>query len=479
MNQGAGAREPTGLRRQWPLWVLLAEIVVLYLVLATTGGLVPKEVPDTRSYVAMAKATELEEILSSYRTYGYPLYLKIVAPPYDTFAAVPIVQLAAYWAAVVLFWWALAAYCGSGVIALLAATPLIWGRTLTLVTRVAPDTLGLAFALATVSLALLAAARPERRILWVGLAAATLCSYQVRPSYLFLIAWVPVTAAILLWCAQRVPRARLIRVIALVALATFVPYLLYAGLRSRVVGHFGLVSFGAMNLAGVTNSFLDERMVVEMPPEHRKLAGGMLQKRVKGGFVPYTLESRTEDFYDQYSKNIFRRAVASAEWQIHKEKTQARRQAAESGEPYPEDRWLPGRVETNRRLKSFALAQIRLRPELYSKWVQDSFGLGLKRAASDPWVAIPALAYLLGLPVLVLRGRSESWGERADVPFYKGRLGGLAFLAGAYFVPSLLLVVLVSYPHPRYVLPGYLFVAPVLIVLAVETWRQALAAVDG
>ena len=60
-----------------------------------------------------------------------------------------------------------------------------------------------------------------------------------------------------------------------------VPFLLFCFLRWVVVGHFGLVSFGGMNIIGIAGQFLTEDMIPKLPETVQPLAVRVLATRAE------------------------------------------------------------------------------------------------------------------------------------------------------------------------------------------------------
>ncbi len=452
-----------------PLALLVAQLLAVYLLDGRVHGWKPARMPDSQSYVQAARATSFTQAVSHYRTYGYPLFLRLVAAGGTRVGHLPSLQFALYGLAVVLLWGALRSYVGSPWLAFAGATPLPWAYVVDLMPEVMTDPLAATLTVTVAAVALALAVRPANRPLWLALVLAVMAAYQVRPAAVFLVGWAPLAAVVLRLGREGRPGRGLWRWGAGLALVTLVPYLAFAGARRLAVGHFGLVSFGGTNLAGVAACFLDEELVAELPPEHRPLAATMLRiRRQRLGWEPMTAGADTRQWFFQYSDNIWRVAITAAETQLRKEE---RRLAASGAAP---DDPRPRRVRRNEMLNGAARAILRARPRLYLQWVRDSLLYGLGSLAGRPWIVWP-LALLGGsLLALVVRRGAAALPSVGDPD---GRaVGAILVLALSYFVIYLGLLSLVSWPFPRYFSAMILLLPSALALALVDVWRRLLGA---
>ncbi len=214
--------------------------------------------------------------------------------------------------------------------------------------RIQPDFLALAFVVAAFAcLMLLVDRRTVPR--WLGLIVSVFVSYQLRPSGFFIVVLLPVLGTIWLLVRNRERASWALGLGFLMALATLGPYVAFAGFRLARVGHFGLVSFGGCNAAGVAVTFLDESLVEELPDGVDRLGRKLLAARERKGLRPMTLDDDPAEFYGEYSTNVFRVSMAVARSQ----RTRRIKRLALKGEtdPLQPESWL---IEVNRRLGDFA-----------------------------------------------------------------------------------------------------------------------------
>jgi hypothetical protein len=457
-----------------PFSLLALHAVVVLLCLHYSGQLKPTKVPDTISYMGASRATSASQALSHYRTYGYPLFLQTVRSSGRSLADVPLFHALAFLSATLFFWLALSVYLRSPWMAFAATLPMPYTGVWTLARRIQPDFLAAATTVLAFSFLLLLAVKPKKVALWVGLALAVFMTYQLRPAALFLIVLVPLLGGLLRSCVDRPSAKVLLRWTVGLAATTLLPYLMFAGLRWQMLGHFGLVPFGSTNLAGLTASFLDRALIAELPREHRKVAETMLKRREKRGWEPLKLDSDSEPFFRQYSDNIWKVALPAARIHVKRQ----RKEAAEKGGAPADPRGF--RVVVNETLGGLSRELVRLRPMLYLKWVRDALRYGLDQLFDDLVVLWLLILIASALPIGWLREGFRS-GEGRETEAIRGnaepelsRLLGFMALGVIYFVTYLLLVCLVSLPYQRYLVSMTLFLPSVLSAELFAVWQRIL-----
>ncbi|MCH9649940.1 MAG: hypothetical protein K0U98_17015 [Deltaproteobacteria bacterium] len=420
--------------------------------------LVPVKAADTQGYLKLARADSLVEILSAIRTYGYALFLKIPGYFLSSVDWVPTAHLLIYLGAVLLFWKAVAEFTDRPWLAFAGTLPLFFAPILQLVPRLQADSLAATMGCVTSACLLLLARRPRSYLLWAALGGATFLTYQIRPAYLFLLVLVPLMGVVARLCLEPLGGRDLRRwTTALVALC-FVPWLAFCTLRWVAVDHFGLVSFGGINMIGLAASFLTPELVEELPEAQRPFAGRILAEREKKKLEPLEASSITEKWYRQYNINVWQIAV-----QVLRE---------------PGDK-RDGRLvatEFNGVLTKLCKEILRRRPGLYFKWIVDSFAFGVGEAMARPLIVW--LGVLLGIsaPLSLLRRRRDVGGGVGIA--FEGRgdrarwfpVFGLALLSFVYFCGSLALVALVEVPIARYVDAIILLIPSALAVTLFQLW---------
>jgi len=442
---------PTAVVSQPVVWVLIQAVLVAG-VLQATGGFGPRVNPDTATYREMP-LDSLAAALSHMRTFGYPVFLRVVGGD----LAATYFQFAAFALAAAGFCAALRSVGYSRGAAGFAASVLLYSRVAIAQTGdVAADVLAAAFAVVSVSLLLVVVDRPRSVLAWVGLTTAVFLTYQTRPAYLFLVPLVPLVGFLLAMLVRR----RAVRSAAGLGVglfaATVVPLLAFCGLRGAVVGHFGLVSFGGYNLVGITGQFLDEELVEELSPELRPLARRVIERRrlVVGWKPPADYWAMEE----MYNPTVWTLTVPAAE------------------ELYGGDT-----VRINRTVTALGREVIRLRPALYLRWLgwagAETVRGSLSLFAIDPGVCL-CLAVFLGSEAWLL-WRWFRFGTMLSAPRPESRrfveFGTLLWVGLAFAAAKGLLVILVEAPIGRYLTAGMIFLPSALAVL---TWYR-LAAVFG
>lgn len=468
------------------LWLLVLEALVFF-DLGRTQLHEPIRSPDAVSYEIPAAADSLAELLSATRTFGYPMLLRVLGPGQENYGLLPELHTLGYLAAVAFFWCALRFYTGSGWLAFAASAPLLFSSLLRFTQFIQPDVPAPALAVLSVSLLLLLTVRPANPALWIALTVAVFLTYQTRPAYVFLIALVPLVGPLLRWCRDKTSWSGLRRWSLGLVVSTLLPFLLFCGLRWRTVGHFGLVSFGGYELIGIAACFLDEDLVDELPPEHRRLAGEILEARQLRKWRPYRLDSPTPRWYRQYGKNQWYIAEPKAR-PIVIEERRIDGSAERDNDAVVVEQWehrgappLSGAISVaiNDRLSQLSWSIIRRRPLLYLKWLNDSLLFGFDQVlVASIWSRWLPVLIILSLPIAILRlGRQRSLvGDlRRPLSTIWRQLFGLCLLAALFLLAKLGLMVLLSWPQERYLVAGLMFIPAALTAVLFELWRLILA----
>lgn len=454
-----------------PMVWLVLQALVLFGWLALSPSFKARNYVDTRTYVSLMQAETLKDQLSHIRTPGYPLFLAAVEATAGNLDRAAEAQTLVYLLSVIGFGLAAALYLGSGWKAVAAATPLLYTRLLAeFSTALLTEVLAGALAIGTLAVLLVLVERPRSRWAWAGMTVLLFSTYLVRPAHLFMLALVPLLGWLLTvmrrgWAtwieALRVPFAGL----CLVAVA---PFLLWCSLRWVAAGHFGLVSFGGTNAIGITASMLSPEVIAELPPEHRDLATGMLERRRELG-LKTDGTYRWKRWWRDYNNNVFKAGLKMARKRYNPE------------EPQP----FHFHVEINRRFSALSWQLIRLRPKLYARWVWDSMVYSMRGIAVVPSIKQTGLLVGATLPIWIAalawrrrkqRGQPPPAREaevppRADRPAVPGSVG-LTVLAVAFAAASMLLIVLVEDPFARYRMSAEVFLPSAALALLVDLWRS-------
>lgn len=414
---------------------------------------------DSRSYQSTLSPQSLADTLQYTRTVGYPIFLRTILELTGSYGPVAYVQLLVYLLAVVGFGRAAELAWGSKWLALAAASPLFYARVIhDYADDVMPDTLAAAFAVAALASLLWWLARRQS---WLALAVVGLfvfLAYQVRPAYLFLLALVPLLGLAL--ALRRTGLAAwkegLRRTFLVLVLTAWLPFLAWSGFRWAVAGHFGLVSFGGINLIGITGSMLSPAVIRGLPASDQPLARAILAGRREQGLA-FRGAYHNGRWVEEYNQNIWTIAFKAAET-LYRRPDQTMRQF-----------W----VDANRRFTRLSFAVIRARPRLYLRWIYDSLDVARIRIAGDRTIRWPAIVLLASFACRLLWVLGRRLWRRRPEPGLPGRLFAsldLALLAGSYLAASLLLIVAVEPPVNRYIFAAALFLPSALCAAAVELW---------
>ena len=254
--------------------------------------------------------------------------------------------------------------------------------------------------------------------------------------------------------------------------ATLAPYWGFCTIRWVTVHHFGLVSFGGTNLAGLAANFISGGLVPELPAEHRRLAKRMLQLRRRIGWAPMRPGDRAEIFFAQYSDNIWKVANPASRFELRKRRLELeRRRARNEVGPDPIEVWQkqPPNVARNTIVGATSKAVIRNRPELYFRWVKAAQLYGLRQLGDYVWIVGPFVIGLLSMPILIVRRKTASVptdnggaGAGGPGPSERESLIVVGLLGIGFFFGYLFLVSLVSFPFTRYFQSMILFLPSVL-----------------
>lgn len=253
------------------------------------GGLVPKSVADTESY--LFDSLSVSTLLGGIRTPVYPVFVHLCGG-FQNARIIVSLQVLIY---IAMIWGTFREFSGlysSRWTAILAVLPFATGSIyIEYANILLPELLAAGFSFRALSLMYTRCGsfsiRREGKLgLLVCLAVLT------KPQYLFLV---PVSLATLLIASRLqsyTSQLHLWRNLISGTAATTVPLLAYAALRLFAVGHFGLVSFGGANLAGIALNpiFFTEPFVQQLnKPEAKEAAAEILSFRAK------LLQRRNED----------------------------------------------------------------------------------------------------------------------------------------------------------------------------------------
>ena len=442
-------------------------MAIQWILLERQGSFQPRRVNDTHTYVGILQQESLTDILGASRTVGYPLFLKAVGLFSTEFTRVPEAHAIVYFGAILLFWLGCSAYVGSQWLGFVFAAPMIFANLFDIVGRVQADFLSCAVAVAALAFLLWSAGGPDRRLPVAALALALFAAYQIRPSYLFLIGFVPALGAVLWFCRHGIDR-RGLRWSAAILLASVVPFLAFSALRWATVDHFGVVSYGGVNAIGIAVVLMDGEAVANLPAEVKPL-GERIYRKVRMGKdrvrpYPPNLGGAAYRYNRIVWKTSFPMAVAVLEEQ---------KQAA--GAQEDDDATAPSLVEVNQLLTDLSVALFRSRPLRYLEWIGTSSLRTTRRVVADRWIRAPAWVLgasvaVVGLGLVVSRLGPRRWSMRANG--YLRPAIGAALLGIGFYLCHLFLIVAVEIPLHRYTVSTTPFLSGSLAGLTAALWMS-------
>lgn len=435
-------------------WLGLQGLGVL-LYIAGTGGLLAELGPDSPGFRWKFSSGDVQYFLTSKRTFGYPAFLSLVESLSGGVAAVGAAQLVFYLGSVMLLGWAGQRFFGAVLPALGLASPLLYFKLLPWLTRqVASDLLAAAFAVATLAFFLCQIApessSPRGRLSLVGMGVFLFLAYQTRPSYLFLVPLLPLAGlALTTWRGgpqgwRGAIRHRLLPL----GLVAVLPFLGWCSLRFVLVGEFGLVSFGGMNVIGITAPMVTPEIVPSLPQELQLFGQKLIRQRARRGLAPLEPEvsyRRWRNEFNDYAHFVSAEALL-------------RTVGGKPGTTKAPWAWA------NRFYGRFSLAMIRLRPDLYARWLLGASGETARWVAKEPVIRGAGLMSVFGLIFALARHRSR-W---APSPASRE----LLLLALAWALAGQLLVIAVEVPLARYNLANFMVLPGALLAFALDGSRS-------
>jgi hypothetical protein len=429
-------------------WLLLLMAVAAVWVGASGQAQVVRP-HDSQTYDSVSRMP-LTEMLGSVLTLGYPLLLRAVRIVSPDYALLPWVHLGLHLLACWLLDGGLRKFGASAWQAAAASAAFL----ATIVSHpgagyVLTDFPTRAVAVGAIALLLRIAAEPRRMAHWIGLTVVLALCYHLRPAYLFMIPLVPLAGIALMRIyhgREGQPYRLKTGAVALVGIAVL-PFLAYCTLRMALVGHFGLVSFGGLNIVGVAAEMLDERVIETSVPSHlRGLAREIVARREARG-VPSAITPSGIDIH-QWDKN-YNQSV----WQI--------------AYPAAVERTGADHIRINRELNDLSRAVLRARLALYLRFLAANYREGVGRLLGrDAVLEVCAALWLLLFAVRLLVAPGKAEGNE-NVGRASAR-DALLLLALAFALTKLLLVSLVEMTITRYVLAAGMLLPSAVAVLAFD-----------
>ncbi len=389
--------------------------------------------------------------LNDKRTFVYPSVLRFFQVTDGSERLIPWFQYAFSATSAACFMAALLRSQWNSWMALAATSPLLASDMVTSYCgTLTPDLLAQSLALLTVSFWISAVHRGWHAWSYAGLAASLFLTYQTKPSYLFLLAFVPVGGWIARWWLT--PNNRDAHWVALRLLAaSFVPFLAWCALRWFVVGHFGLVSFGGYNIIGIAGQLLDRETVSLLDNEVRPLAEKILQSREAEKSWPSQRDY--DSMESHFNKTVWEIAVPAA------------------SELYNAD----SRV-MNLQMANLSSQIVLAHPRAYATWLV----WAAKRAIrSSIEITLRNPVSMLAMPVMLVafavRWRRNVLALKlSEPPPDSAAFQLIVWTALGYALCKIGLVILVEPPIDRYCAPATVFCPSLLAMVACRMVRRAM-----
>lgn len=272
-----------------PLFWLLAQGVALLVVCCTSDAFAFFAHDMDQYWVTLREmeSATLPEILINVRTFGYPLFIKLVEQVSPTLEWLPFFHLLLRVLAVCVFYGGLRAVGLGGWLALVAASPLFYTNAVfshdpqIRITYLMTDAQGESLTVMTAGFLLTLVARPTAWTGWVGFTLCLFFAYQTRPAYQSFVMLLPILGILLFgMVASREDwvRRRLRVGMGLLA-AGMVPYLAWCTMRLMVVGHFGLVCFTGYQMCALAGNFVSDDILPDLPEDVRDYVRIALARR--------------------------------------------------------------------------------------------------------------------------------------------------------------------------------------------------------
>jgi hypothetical protein len=425
---------------QFRVWYLfLTQVVAVAGFLHWFGQFEALPQVDTASYRDYS-FDSVTSALNDKRTFVYPSVLRFFAAADGSERLIPWFQYVVSATCTGFFLTTLLACRWNHWLAFAAASPLLASPLVLEYSRMlTPDLLAQSFSVVTVSCWLVVVHRGNGLRSLIGLSLFSFLTYQTKPSYLFLLAFVPVGGWIARWWLYPDDRDAW-RVALQLTAASIVPFLSWCFLRWTLVGHFGLVSFGGYNIIGIAGQWIQNDSVNQLSADVQPLAEKILQRRELKKWEPTITY---EEMETRFNPMVWDIAVPAA------------------AELYDGDSRL-----MNRRMAELSSQVLKSKPMSYGNWL----GKAAKRAVRNAIeITLRNPIVLVTLPMWLL-AFAWNWQKKLDghdcknVRVYDREFQTIVWLSLGYAICKMALVILVEPPIDRYCAPATVFLASVLVM---------------
>ena len=430
---------------QFRVWYLfLTQVVAVAGFLHWFGQFEMMPQVDTASYRDYS-FDSVTSALNDKRTFVYPSVLRFFEVAEGTERLIPWFQYVVSAACTGFFLTTLLACRWNPWLALAAASPLLASPLVLEYSRIlTPDLLAQSFSVVTVSCWLVVVNKGKGPQSLIGVSLFSFLAYQTKPSYLFLLAFVPVGGWIARWWLH--PDDRDAWKVALrLTVASAVPFVAWCVLRWTLVGHFGLVSFGGYNIIGIAGQWIQKDSMNQLTAEVQPLAEKILQSRELKKWEPTITY---EEMETRFNPMVWEIAVPAA------------------AELYNGDSRI-----MNRQMAELSSQVLKSQPTAYLNWLSKAAKRSV-RSAIEITLRNPIVLSLIPIWLLAFawNWRKElDQGECKSVRIYDREFQTIVWLALGYAICKMGLVILVEPPIDRYCAPATVFFASVLVMAACQT----------
>lgn len=428
----------------------MSAMVLVFLLLASTGGLVPRWEADTASYL---HPWTWESLWGGARN---PLLGFLLGPFNDNYTFLPTIEVGFFFFATYHLYRRLVEFGTSEYAALALTLPLVISNV---ILRYAhdihpefPAVILLVFGLGEMIGFHDSAKRSPWRYAIFMLALGF--SYIIRPSLLPFIVIMPVLFLILGFVKTRRWNVRAAVVIFLLSAS---PFLAVSSVRYQIVKDFNIVSFGGFTMSPLASSMLNEALIPRLDPDHRELAQTILNRREAmvhvGELSPMVIDYDTgQRSFSRTARSYFDILASNSDEIQYKIVAQTQRKTDET--------W----VQFNKRMMSFSIDVVRNAPADYVMWVVGAFRSAIGTAITQNF---PLVAGLLGLVAVYSFFLFSSrvpplfFGSPLDIPT-------IALVTVFYTFGSGILTLLVTYPANRYVSTSAMFIPSIVFYILLQ-----------
>lgn len=394
---------------------------------------------DSPSYLDLAHAPLLE-LLTNYRTPGYPLFLKFIQALPGDLIWIPVFQLLIHLACVWIFYRGLICAGLGRTLSFLSSSLLIYSPIFSSYgSHILTDSLGSSFAIATIGSLFIALKTKTKTHLFL-LSFLTFSTCLIRPVYLFLL---PLIAMVTV-AQERTKSWKAISI-------TLFPFLAYGILRFLIIGQFGFVSFTGQNISGIALQFLNQDTLSALKKEHQDIGRSMIERREKIGELarsgkPIPKHTRLREAIlcaNSISEKNYRYPLMQACY-AHT----ISRVGRDTLYKLTQDNILVDRI-----LLKMSLDLISSHFYLYLRWLKDSLWSSFQRLASANFVLL-FLFILLALEVFsnfLSTQQKGSLSFSGDPPSQLKALNTFGMIVLLFFLGKTMVVCLVEPPLPRYI----------------------------